>query len=38
MPDLREQPKVMPVLMQELRRALREGGFGAEQRTAVEQR
>jgi GNAT superfamily N-acetyltransferase len=26
-PESREQPEVMPVLMQELRRALREGGF-----------
>lgn len=26
-PDAREQPQVMPTLMQELRRALREGGF-----------
>ncbi len=29
LPDLREQPRVMPVLMQELRRALREGGFAS---------
>jgi ribosomal protein S18 acetylase RimI-like enzyme len=28
-PDQREQPKVMPVLMQELRRALRDGGFAS---------
>lgn len=28
-PDQREQPRVMPVLMQELRRALREGGFAS---------
>jgi ribosomal protein S18 acetylase RimI-like enzyme len=28
-PDLREQSRVMPVLMQELRRALREGGFAS---------
>ncbi|HAT10235.1 MAG TPA: hypothetical protein DCS97_06520 [Planctomycetes bacterium] len=28
-PDQREQPQVMPVLMQELRRALREGGFAS---------
>jgi ribosomal protein S18 acetylase RimI-like enzyme len=28
-PDLREQPQVMPVLMQEVRRALRDGGFAS---------
>lgn len=36
-PDQREQPKVMPVLMQELRRALREGGF-ASMRSQVDLR
>jgi len=36
-PDQREQPRVMPVLMQELRRALREGGF-ASMRSQVDLR
>lgn len=36
-PDAREQPFVMPTLMQELRRALREGGFSS-MRTLVDTR